>query len=115
MGETRYLEGVEPFCTVRRIGTVDGVSDGAATDDGFVIGTYLHGLFDSDSFRHAFIRAARAAMGLTEPRDLVDVAAQRDDRLNRFAANVNAALDVDALLGWLGLPCRPLAKAENHA
>jgi adenosylcobyric acid synthase len=115
MGETRYLEGVEPFCTVRRADTGKTVSDGATTDDGFIVGTYLHGLFDSDSFRHAFIRAARAAVGLGGPRDLVDVAAQRDDRLNRFAAAVDAALDVDALLGWLGLPCRPLAKAEHHA
>jgi hypothetical protein len=42
------------------------------------------------------------------------VAAQRDKRLNRFAAHVEAALDVDALLGWLGLPSRPLAGMEHH-
>jgi adenosylcobyric acid synthase len=114
MGETRYLEGVQPFCEVLRVGTVDVVSDGAATEDGLIVGTYLHGLFDSDSFRHAFIRAARAAIGLTRPADLVSVAAQRDKRLNRFAAHVEAALDVDALLGWLGLPSRPLAGMEHH-
>jgi len=115
MGETRYLEGAQPFCEVRRMGTADVVSDGAVTEDGLIVGTYLHGIFDSDSFRHAFIRAARAAIGLTRPADLVGVATQRDDRLNRFAGRVEAALDVDALLGWLGLPSRPLAALEHHA
>jgi adenosylcobyric acid synthase len=115
MGETRYLDGVRPFCEVRRAGTADIVSDGAITDDGFVVGTYLHGLFDSDSFRHAFIRAARAATRLAQPAEVVSVAAQRDDRLNRFANHVEAALDVDALLGWLGLPNRHRADMEHHA
>jgi adenosylcobyric acid synthase len=115
MGETHYLEGVQPFCEILRAGTAGVVSDGAITEDGFIVGTYLHGLFDSDSFRHAFIRGARAATRLAPPADLVNVAAQRDDRLNRFAAHVEAALDVDALLGWLGLPSNPLAGVEHHA
>ena len=104
MGETRCLDGAQPFCEILRTGTASVVSDGAIADDGFIFGTYLHGLFDADSFRHAFIRAARAAAGLTPPAALVSVAAQRDDRLNRLAAHVETALDVDALLGWLGLP-----------
>jgi adenosylcobyric acid synthase len=115
MGETRYLEGVQRFCEILRAGTGDAVPDGAISADGFIVGTYLHGLFDSDSFRHAFLRAARAAAGLGPPAELVSVAAQRDDRLNRFAAPVEAALDVDALLGWLGLPSRPLAAVEHNA
>jgi adenosylcobyric acid synthase len=115
MGETCYLEGVQPFCEVRRADTAGVVSDGAITDDGFIVGTYLHGLFDGDSFRHAFIHAARAAVHLAPPAALVSVAAQRDDRLNRFAAHVESALNVDALLGWLGLPSKPLAGAEHHA
>jgi adenosylcobyric acid synthase len=115
MGETRRLEGVQRFCDVLRAGSADVVPDGAISEDGFVVGTYLHGLFDSDSFRHAFIRAARAAAGLGPPAALVSVAAQRDDRLNRLAAHVDAALDVDALLAWLGLSSRPPAHAERHA
>ena len=104
MGETYCLDEARPFCEILRAGTASVAADGAIADDGFIFGTYLHGLFDADSFRHAFIRAARAAGGLTPPAALVSVAAQRDDRLNRLAAHVETALDVDALLGWLGVP-----------
>jgi adenosylcobyric acid synthase len=115
MGETRYGEGAQPFADIRRAGASGVVADGASVKDGFVFGTYLHGLFDSDSFRHAFIRAARAAAGLTPPAELIGVAAQRDERLNRFAAHVENALDVDALLGWLQLPARPVVGMEQRA
>ena len=37
------------------------LADGACSEDERTIGTYLHGLLDSDAFRHAFLRAARAA------------------------------------------------------
>jgi adenosylcobyric acid synthase len=114
MGETRYGDGTLPFAELRRVGSAGVVADGASVKDGFVFGTYLHGLFDSDSFRHAFIRAARAAAGLTPPAELIDVAQQRDERLNSFAAHVERALDVDALLGWLGLPSRPVAGLEQR-
>ncbi|HLG56549.1 MAG TPA: cobyric acid synthase [Vicinamibacterales bacterium] len=114
MGETHYLEGVQPFCEVHRAGVTGVVSDGAVTEDGFIVGTYLHGLFDSDSFRHAFIRTARAASDLAPPAGLVSVAAQRDERLNRLAAHVEAALDVDALLRWQELPASPLGGVRHH-
>jgi adenosylcobyric acid synthase len=113
MGETRYAGDVDAFAEIRRTGSTEIVADGAVAADGLVFGTYLHGLFDSDSFRHAFIRAARAASGLAPSVDLVGVAAQRDERLNRFAAHVEQALDVDALLRWIGLPSRRLAGAEQ--
>jgi adenosylcobyric acid synthase len=115
MGETRYGEGAQPFADIRRAGRSGVVSDGASAKDGFVFGTYLHGLFDSDSFRHAFIRAARAAAGLTLPAELVAVAALRDERIGRFAALVENALDVDTLLGWLDLPARPVAGTGHRA
>jgi len=104
MGETRHAGGAKPFATLRRAGHADLVSDGAVSDSGYVVGTYLHGLFDDDSFRHAFVRAARAAVGLAPAAVFTSVAAERDDRLDRFAAHVETALDVDALLGWLELP-----------
>jgi adenosylcobyric acid synthase len=115
MGATTYLEGAQPFCRLQRVDTSELVADGAVSGDGWIFGTYLHGLFDEDAFRHAFIRAARAATGLAPAAAFADVAAERDERLNRFAAHVERALDVDALLGWLDLPNLRAAQTEQHA
>lgn len=37
--------------------------EGTSLPDGRLFGTYLHGLFDSDTFRHAFLAALRAQFG----------------------------------------------------
>jgi adenosylcobyric acid synthase len=115
MGETRYAGSAQPFCDLRRAGTSRLIPDGAISDDGWIVGTYLHGLFDEDSFRHAFVRAARAAIGLAPASAFANVAAERDQRLNRFAAHVERALDVDALLGWLELAARCPSRAKKAA
>lgn len=114
MGETRYLEDARPFCQLRRTRTVESLADGAVAADASVIGTYLHGLFDHDSFRHGFIRAARGASGLAPATALAGVAGERDDRLNHLAAHVEEALDVDAMLAWIGLPRQPTAGLEHR-
>jgi len=114
MGETRYFEDARPFCQLRRTRTVESLADGAVAADASVIGTYLHGLFDHDSFRHGFIRAARGVSGLAPATELACVAAERDDRLNHLAAHVEEALDVDVMLGWIGLPRQPVAGLEHR-
>jgi adenosylcobyric acid synthase len=78
------------------------------------VGTYLHGLFDADAFRHAFIRAARAACGLAPPIQLAHIAADREARLDRLAAHVASAVDVDALLAWIGLPASRFPAVESR-
>jgi adenosylcobyric acid synthase len=114
MGETRYGDDARPFCQLRRAGAPETIPDGAVGADGAVIGTYVHGIFDADEFRHAFIRAARAACGLAPPRELAAVATERDARLNQLATHVENALDVDAMLAWVGLPRQQLATAGDR-
>jgi adenosylcobyric acid synthase len=115
MGETVYIGDARPFGQVRRAGARDLVTDGAAALDGRVMGTYLHGLFEADGFRHAFLGAARAVCGLAPPTEVAHVAAEREARLNRLATHVARAVDVDALLTWIGLPAKRLATAESRA
>jgi adenosylcobyric acid synthase len=75
--------------------------DGAISSDGLVVGTYVHGLFDNDSFRHAFISAARASCGLTQPVECLSVTADRDRRIDRLAAHLRHSLNVPLIESWL--------------
>lgn len=56
MGRSQALEaGLEPFCV---IGRGEGRrADGALSAGGQVWGAYLHGLFDNDALRHAWLRS----------------------------------------------------------
>jgi cobyric acid synthase len=66
-----------------------------------VIGSYLHGLFDGDAFRHALVRALRASAGLSRPAALCRYTAERQRRFDRMAAHFRAALDVARIEAWL--------------
>jgi adenosylcobyric acid synthase len=101
MGQTAVTGGARPFGRVQRAGGAAPVDDGAVDADGCVIGTYLHGLFDADPFRHAFVRAARQACGLAPPTSLARAGAERDARIERLAAHVERAVDVEMILSWI--------------
>ena len=65
-----------------------GSNDGCISADTRVFGTYLHGLFDDDGFRHQFLRAARAFHKLAAPAELHLWKQLREDSLNRLAREV---------------------------
>ncbi len=79
----------------------DGRDDGALSADGQILGTYLHGLFDSPDALAALLAWA-GAVDVAR----VDLAARREADLERLADAVEAHLDVDALLaaGRLSAP-----------
>ncbi len=104
VGETLYGAGAEPFAEITREGIGGAVPDGAMSSNGGVAGTYVHGLFDADTFRHAFVDAARAACGLQAAAAHAFVAREREARLDRLAAHVRNSLDLALLWSWIGLP-----------
>jgi adenosylcobyric acid synthase len=101
LGTTSYDTGTRPLFHLSREGTAGEVDDGAASPDGRVVGTYLHGLFDSDAFRHAAVRALRTAAALDPPRAVVPFTAERERRFDRLADHVRRALDIERIEGWL--------------
>jgi adenosylcobyric acid synthase len=92
------LEGYEihlgrtagPDCA-RPTALVNGVEEGAASPDGKVIGTYLHGLFGADAFRARFLESLGVGSGGLDHRAAVEGA------LDAIAARLEAHLDCDAL------------------
>lgn len=77
--------------------------DGCVSADSRILGTYLHGLFDEDEFRHAFIVAARAFHRLSPASVLNDWKTQREFSFNRVAQEVRDSVDLQMLYTWLGL------------
>jgi adenosylcobyric acid synthase len=98
VGKTEYLDQAKSFATL-----ASGEQDGCVTPDGRILGTYLHGIFDDDSFRHQFVTAARAYHHLAPPSALNPWQAQRQDSLNRLAGQVSASLDMQQIFSWVGL------------
>jgi adenosylcobyric acid synthase len=85
----------------------------AVSADGRVLGTYLHGLFDDDSFRHQFIRAARAFHNLAAPEELHRWKELREESLNQLAREVENVLDMGTIFGWVGLSYNGVASGES--
>ena len=77
----------------------DGRCDGAISDDGQVLGTYLHGLFEASASSSALLRWA----GLEAVQD-VDYHALREVDIERLADLVEKHLDTDRLRALCGLP-----------
>jgi adenosylcobyric acid synthase len=88
MGRTRPSENaVSALC---RIGSAtSGHDDGAVSIDGRIWGTYLHGLFDNDSLRHAWLRS----LGWRSTGRPFD----RQHAYNQLAEHVRANLDLATL------------------
>jgi adenosylcobyric acid synthase len=105
VGETSYLGQAQPFAQlVRRTkNSQESVLDGCASPDSRIFGTYLHGLFDGDDFRRAFIHAARKFCGLAPTAELSDWGSRRRESIDRLANAVRESLDLSRIFGWVGL------------
>ncbi|MCU0790341.1 MAG: cobyric acid synthase, partial [Nitratireductor sp.] len=86
MGRTTGPDGSRPMIFI------DGRPDGAVSQDGLVMGCYLHGLFGADAYRAHLLAGLGAEAGGISHRTAVEEA------LDELAERIEACLDVDALL-----------------
>ena len=92
MGETRPVEGECP-APAQYVGEAGSRSaHGAVSSDGRVLGTYVHGLFDSPAVRNVILANAAAAAGLPPPPH--GERFSLDNELDRLADIVENALDM---------------------
>ncbi|WP_119300474.1 cobyric acid synthase [Dongia deserti] len=87
IGQTRGADCARPMLDLQ------GRPDGAISADGRIMGTYVHGIFASDGFRHAFLNSlrARAASGVAYE-SLVDQV------LDELADHLARHLDTERIL-----------------
>jgi adenosylcobyric acid synthase len=87
MGVTEGADRARPFAQL-----AGGLSDGAVSADGQVIGTYIHGLFADDRQRAAWLARLDDATAGVAYDDLIE------QTLDALAAHLAAHIDLDLLL-----------------
>lgn len=80
-----------------------GETTGQDCAEGRVWGTYVHGLFDDDAFRHSFLKFARQRCGLAPAQAYALVTAHREGRIDRWAGHLRQSLNMKIIREWTGL------------
>ncbi len=102
MGET--MGKVTPFSKItRRGGRPAGLTEGGVSKDGSVWGTYIHGVFDNDSFREALIKDLLERKGIKENSFKKPYKDVKEASLARISRLVEESLRMDEILGIMGL------------
>jgi adenosylcobyric acid synthase len=115
IGETLFLKQTSPFSRLTRHSGVDRPfhQDGCISADTRIFGTYLHGLFDEDGFRHFFIAAARSFHHLNPAIAFDNWKQKREKSFNYLASTVRDSLDMPRIFAWAGLTYRSQLQSKD--
>ncbi|CAM4381679.1 cobyric acid synthase [Paenibacillus tarimensis] len=78
-------------------------AEGAASGDGRVWGTFIHGVLHNDDFRRAWLNEVRAARGLGPLKPLLRFRERREAAFDRLADHVRRHLDMEVIYNITGL------------
>lgn len=96
-GKTKLLGNVDPLLEIIQRGKNEcKIQDGAISFDGKIWGTYLHGIFDNDGFRIAFVNYLRKQKGLEPISELENYTFNHNKQVqyDLLAERVRANLDI---------------------
>jgi len=94
MGRTRLFTAQPAFQITKTPKGPADYLDGASNAEGTVLGTYIHGIFESDSFRRGFLNAIRRYKGIPERQaGYFD----RDKEYDKLADIVRARIDMNKI------------------
>jgi adenosylcobyric acid synthase len=104
MGQSRPGSEVQPIFLVRgESGSEDVAYDGAVSRNGLIWGTYLHGLFDNDCFKLAFINWLRARRGWSSLANTNPLLAKLEVEYDKLADLVRRSLNMGSIYEIVGL------------
>jgi len=98
LGETLMRNGTQPLFEMQRLGDAKGHHDGAISADGRVLGTYLHGLFDSAEGLGLLLNHWRKICGKEKSSsDVTDPLVEREKRYDALADHFRRNLRMDVI------------------
>ncbi|MGI9953219.1 cobyric acid synthase [Moorellaceae bacterium AZ2] len=105
MGVTERKGAARPAFYLKRRGETEvEIADGAVSPDGNILGTYIHGIFDNDSWRRLLLQELRRRRGLKDASGwALNYRLERERRLDELARVVAANLDLERLGQIMGL------------
>ncbi len=105
MGETKLLNGISPFLRItERSGKSVTMVDGAVSNNGNVIGTYVHGILDNDEFRLGLINYLRENKGISPllRNELIIAKREKEEQYNRLADLIRKHIKMDMIYKLIG-------------
>ena len=98
LGETLLGNGTQPLFQLQRLGDEECHPDGAISTDGRVLGTYLHGLFDSSEGLGLLLNHWRKICGKEKSLSgVTDPLAERERRYDTLAEHFRSNLKMDVI------------------
>lgn len=110
-GETVLSEDEKSLFKITKRGFAQtDVSDGVVSKDGMVWGTYIHGIFDNNSFRESFINFLKSKKGLAISnyvnQNRISYQEEKDREYDKLACLVRDNLDMEKIYYILGIERR---------
>ena len=96
MGVSTYSDKMRPFLRL------NDRPDGCMNEAGTVCGTYLHGLFDMDSFRHELLSAIRRGKAM-DHQEVMNYTLSKEKAYDHLANLVKQNLDMDQIKAIVGI------------
>ncbi|MGL4606174.1 MAG: cobyric acid synthase [Eubacteriaceae bacterium] len=97
MGESESNHKEKFFATLE-----DGRKDGLIAENGLVMGTYLHGIFDNDIFREKLIEKLKALKNLETEADGFNYKAFKEEQYDLLAKTVEENIDLEKIMEIIG-------------
>jgi adenosylcobyric acid synthase len=99
MGQTSGACANQPFLIEQRSNQPCRYLDGTLSEDGNILGTYIHGLFHNDDLRRAILSELAARKGKQLP--AVTSSFSQNEQYDRLADHVRKSLNMDLILRLL--------------